>query len=120
MTGWTNLGLRKGRKKRGEVWTRKEQARRLFPGWCPEADPTGASVLHDGRIISPYKVLGTACDLGQERSKYQGCSDAQSLFCPLMFHRTFLLLQQDQTMVVIWFTFPLESPARNQAVPAVP
>ena len=42
-------------------------------------------------------------------SKCQGCSDAQSFFCALMFH--WVLLQQYQVLVVIQFTFtPSRSP----------
>ena len=42
-------------------------------------------------------------------SKCQGCRDAQSFFCALMFH--WVLLQQYQVLVVIQFTFiPSRSP----------
>ena len=44
-----------------------------------------------------------------ELSKCQGCSDAQSFCCILMFH--WVLLQQYQVLVVIQFTFiPSRSP----------
>ena len=41
-------------------------------------------------------------------SKCQGCRDAQSFFCALMFH--WVLLQQYQVLVVIQFTF---TPSRS-------